>query len=146
MNGTYIRNMKRETLYAKVQEYIGDSYDKAIVAKSIPLVQERLKKFSDYLPLTEFLFQKPSTYEVDLAKYKEILHTVSQSLSSLTDFTALTIGDAMVRVAQASGLKNSEFFQMLRVAISGKKVSPPLNESMEILGKEECIRRVQAAC
>jgi len=145
MNGMYIRELKVESLQSKVQEYIGDKYEVAVVAKSIPLVQERLKKLSDYIPLTEFLFKAPETYEVDLAKYKGILAQVVQSLTGLTSYTAVSIGDAMVTVAKESGLKNSEFFQMLRVAITGKKISPPLNESMEILGKEECIRRIRAA-
>jgi len=37
---------------------------------------------------------------------------------------------------------NSEFFMLLRVAMTGKKISPPLNESMEILGKEEAVQRI----
>lgn len=142
MNGEYIRNTKLETLSMKIQEYIGKNYDASIVEKTIPLVRERMKKLSDYLPLTEFLFKAPTTYEVSLEKYKEVLKKVQKSLESLSEFTALQIGETMGEVARESGLKNSEFFQMLRVAITGKKISPPLNESMVILGKEECIKRV----
>jgi len=53
------------------------------------------------------------------------------------------IGNQLVQTAKNSELKNSEFFMLLRVAITGKKISPPLNESMEILGKEECVKRVK---
>ena len=42
------------------------------------------------------------------------------------------------------GVKNSEFFMVLRVAITGKKISPPLNESMEILGKNETLKRLSS--
>ena len=48
----------------------------------------------------------------------------------------------MQNLAQQLGIKNSEFFMILRVAISGKKITPPLNESMELLGKEECLKRI----
>ncbi len=142
MNGEYIRNLKFEILNSKIQEYIGNNYDKKIVEKTIPLVRERLKKLSDYLPLTEFLFKAPEAYEISLEKYKDVLRNVKKTLESIDEFTAQKIGEAMAGVAKESGLKNSEFFQMLRVAITGKKISPPLNESMEILGKEECLKRV----
>lgn len=145
MNGEYIRQMSVEKLKSKVIAYVGKEYDKRIVELTIPLVRERIKKLSDYLPLTEFLFKTPKTYEVSLEKYKEVLEKVATKLSELQEFTAVKIGEAMVTVAQESELKNSEFFQMLRIAITGKKISPPLNESMEILGKEECVHRIQAA-
>jgi glutamyl-tRNA synthetase len=145
MNGMYIRELKAEDLRIKIQNYIGKEYDEKIIEKSIPLVRERLKKLSDYLPLTEFLFKKPQSYEMTLENYKDTLQKVNRALGLLEEFTAQKIGDAMVEVAKESGLKNSEFFQMLRVAITGKKISPPLNESMEILGKKECIARVEVA-
>lgn len=144
MNGEYIRNSKPETLNSKIIKYIGDSYDKSIVEKSIPLVRERMKKLSDYLPLTEFLFKAPTAYEIPLEKYKDILNKITSKLESMEEFNALKIGEGMLEIAKVSGLKNSEFFQMLRVAITGKKISPPLNESMEILGKEECILRIKS--
>lgn len=144
MNGEYIRQLDSQSLKVKVQEYIGATYDVGIIEKSIPLVRERIKKLSDYLPLTEFLFRAPTTYEIDLNGKKDILTKVVSSLETINEFSTQKIGDAMVVVAKESGLKNSEFFQMLRVAITGKKISPPLNESMEILGKEECIKRILA--
>ncbi len=144
MNGVYIREMKIESLKSKVIEFIGNGFDEKIVEKSIPLVQERMKKFSDYLPLCEFLFTPPATYEITLEKYKNVFLEVSKSLSAITEFSSQTIGDAMSSVAKNVGMKNSEFFQILRVAITGKKISPPLNDSMAILGKEECVRRISA--
>lgn len=144
LNGEYIRNLELATLYKKIQEYVGKEYDEKIVEKSIPLIRERIKKLSDYLPLTEFLFKAPLTYEVSLEKYKSVLSLVIAKLEQTNEFTAQKIGETMIKAAQESKLKNSEFFQMLRVAITGKKVSPPLNESMEILGKEECIKRVKS--
>jgi len=142
MNGEYIRNLKLETLNLKIQEYIGKEYDKKIVEKSIPLVRERMKKLSDYLLLCEFLFLKPTVYEVDLAKYKDALEVIRKQLELITDYTSVQIGLSMGECAKKLGMKNSEFFQLLRIAITGKKVSPPLNESMEILGKEECVKRI----
>ena len=136
MNGEYIRNLKFEILNLKIQEYVGDSYDKKIIEKTVPLVRERLKKFSDYLPLCEFLFSAPATYEVDMGKYKDLLKNIFETLSAITDWKALVVGEAMGDLAKRLGMKNSEFFMVLRVAMTGKKISPPLNESMELLGKK----------
>ena len=143
MNGEYIRELKVESLKSKVIEYIGDSYDSKIVEKTIPLVRERLKKLSDYVPLCDFMFNAPKTYEIDLQKYRETIIKIHTKLQSIENFSAEQIGLAMGEYAKELGMKNSEFFQILRVAITGKKISPPLNESMEILGKSECLKRVE---
>ncbi|MFH0773639.1 MAG: glutamate--tRNA ligase [bacterium] len=160
MNGEYIRNSKLETLNSKIYKYIGDKYDSVVVEKSIPLIRERIKKLSDYLPLTEFLFKAPDKYEIDLSSKKEIFTNIYNVLDKIKNnnvpispdskfedvisWKAESIGYVLTQLAQESGLKNSEFFMMLRVAITGKKVSPPLNESMEIVGKDECLKRINA--
>ncbi|MDO8497394.1 MAG: glutamate--tRNA ligase [bacterium] len=145
MNGEYIRNMKHETLNMKLLDFIGPQYPKELVEKTIPLIQERIKKLSDYLPLTEFFFKRPEKYEIDMSKYKDILKKVGEKIETVTEWKSKEIGEAMQSVATEVGMKNSEFFMMLRVAITGKKISPPLNESMEILGKEESVSRVKSA-
>jgi glutamyl-tRNA synthetase len=48
----------------------------------------------------------------------------------------------MQEIATETGLKNSEFFMLLRVGVTGKKISPPLNESMELLGKNAVLERL----
>ncbi|MDO8609178.1 MAG: glutamate--tRNA ligase, partial [bacterium] len=127
-----------------IMEFYKNTLNEKIVEQSIPIVQERLKKLSEYLPLCDFLFKKPKTYEIDLKSKKELLEKINQSLLENTDWQATVIGDKMMQIAKESGLKNSEFFMILRVVITGKKISPPLNESMVILGKEECLSRIRA--
>jgi glutamyl-tRNA synthetase len=145
MNGEYIRNMSDEQLFERITKFIGDGYDEAIVKLSIPLVKERIKKLADYVPLAEFLFKRPEKYEVDLSSKKDITSKVAQALENMKDedWTANKIGEVMLQTAKDNNVKNSEYFMILRVAMSGKKISPPLNESMEILGKQECVERVK---
>ncbi|MBI5123113.1 glutamate--tRNA ligase [Candidatus Roizmanbacteria bacterium] len=143
MNGTYIRNMKQETLNEKILEFYQDkNLDRDLVKKTVPLIQERIKKLSDYLPLCEFFFQPPTTYEVVLAGKKDFFEKVYAELEKVIDWKANIIGEALVNLAKKLEIKNSQFFMDMRVAITGKKISPPLNESMEILEKEECLRRL----
>lgn len=145
MNGEYIRKSKIENLKSKILKfYESKNLPEEIVGKTIPLIQERIKKLSDYLPLCQFFFEAPSTYEVDLKGKKEMLAKISTVLKAVSDWRANAIGDVMMNVAKDSGLKTGEFFGILRVAITGKKISPPLNESMEMLGKEECLKRLSS--
>lgn len=143
MNGMYIRETRNSKLKSQILEYIGKEYSEEIVEKTIPLIKERIKKFSDYLPLCGFFFKQPLAYDIEMGKYKETLKAITDEVNKIAVWNVETIGSTLVKTATELGIKNSEFFMMLRVAITGKKISPPLNESMEILGKEECLRRIQ---
>lgn len=144
MNGVYIRNLELADLSNKLKNFLGDKYSSSVVEKTISLVQERIKKLSDYLPLCEFFFEKPRKYEADLSGQTELLRKIHEELSDIKDWKADVIGDKMPHLAEKEGVKNREFFIALRVAVTGKKVSPPLNESMEILGREECLDRLKS--
>jgi len=143
MNGEYLRKLRIENLELRIQNYVGRDYDRTIITKTIPLIQERIKKLSDYLPLCEFFFKRPEKYELDLSEKKGLLKKIHLSLQEVREWKASQIGEIMQNLAKKEGVKNSEFFMVLRVAITGKKISPPLNESMEVLGKEECVERLK---
>lgn len=143
LNGEHIRNLDSEDLTQRIISFIGESYDQEIVKKTIPLIRERVKKLTDYLPLCEFFFQQPQKYQTDLGAHKKLLRAIYDSLNKIKDWKTNIIGEVMLKCAQDEKVENSEFFMLLRVAISGKKISPPLNESMEILGKKECRARLE---
>lgn len=145
MNGDYIRNMSDDRLFDRIMQFYNNKLSAELVQKTIPLVKERIKKLTDYLPMCEFLMKTPENYEVDLSEKKEIISAIAEKAEGITDWQAQAIGEAMVSCAQELGVKNSEFFMILRVAISGRKITPPLNDSMEILGKDECVKRLQKA-
>lgn len=147
MNGVYIRNLKQEELVERLMAYYAAygsdvKFEREFVVKTVPLVQERIKLLSEYAGYVGFLLGRPTEYEMDLGEYKEVLPKVAEKLEGISDWRAEVIGEAMLALAAELEMKNSKFFGMLRVAITGKKVSPPLNESMEILGMEECVERV----
>ncbi len=142
MNGEYIRQMSDEKLYNRITNFIGEEYDKQLVKRTVPLIKERIKKLSDYIPLTEFLFKRPESYEVELSDKKDIFKKVAENLDRVGDWEADIIGESMLKTTQQLEMKNTEFFMLMRLVITGKKISPPLNESMEILGKGECLKRI----
>ncbi|MBI4067632.1 glutamate--tRNA ligase [Candidatus Gottesmanbacteria bacterium] len=145
MNGEYIRKTDNPKLMAQILDFYKEKkLPERIVQKTIPLIKERIKKLSDYLPLTEFFFNRPAKYEVDLSPKSPQLSQLAQSLNSVENWTADNIGKNMQELVAKKGYKSSDFFMAVRIAITGKKISPPLNESMEILGKEEVITRLKS--
>lgn len=143
MNGEYIRAMSMGQLADSIFKFQKGKYSKELIEKTIPLVQERIKTLKEYDDYCRFFIEKPQQFELDLKKYTDVLNKVNDSLEIVTPWIASSIGEAMQGVAQTAGMKNSEFFMMLRVVMTGKKITPPLNESMEILGKKECLQRIQ---
>ena len=144
MNGQYIMKLEISNLKFLISNFYKDkNLDPNILEKSIPLVRERLKKLNEYLDIAGFLFEKPSSYEKDFSGEKELLKKVADKLESLESWKADEIGNLMQDFATSENIPFGKFFMMLRVVLSGKKITPPLNDSMEILGKEECIARIK---
>lgn len=146
MNGMYIRALSPETLTTHIHTFYEKNktkLDKNLLAKTVPLAQERIKKLSDYLPLCAFFFTEPNSWEMNLNQHHDLLTKIKDKLKILEPWNTETIGKEMIELAQKEGIKNRIFFQVLRVALTGKKISPPLNESMEILGKDTCIKRIK---
>ncbi len=145
MNGQYIMNLPDEEVLKRISGFYDNSLPIETVRLTIPLVKERIKKLSDYKPLCDFLFQRPKNYEISLTEHKNLIAEMKSAAGNITEWKAANIGEAMLECAKKTNTKNSLYFMVLRVLISGKKISPPLNESMEILGKEECLRRLENA-
>jgi len=146
LNGEYIRKSQISNLKSQILDFYRNkniNLDERFVEKTIPLIRERIKKLSDYLPLCQFIFEPPSNYEVDITGKKDLLKEMANELEKISDWKASIIGEAMQNLVKKLNIKAGDFFMILRIAITGKKISPPLNESMEILGKEECLDRLE---
>ncbi len=146
LNGEYIRRSQISNLKSQIYNFYNKKYPEEIIRKTVPLIKERIKKLSDYLPLAEFFFQAPKGYELDLSGKKSFFEKVYQRLQRIKQWKAEIIGQSMQDLAKNLEIKNSQFFMDLRVAVKEKKITPPLNESMEILGKEECLQRIKKLC
>src|SRR3989339_1856758 len=143
MNGMYIRQSQKSKVKSQILEFYKDKkLDENLVEKTIPLIQDRIKKLSNYLLLCEFFFQPHTTYEVVLEGKQDFFRKVHQELEKVTDWKADLIGESLINLAKKLEIKISFFFANMRMFITGKKISPPLNESMEILGKKECLVRL----
>lgn len=160
MNGEYIRQMSDEDLAKRIEEFLVEiEWKRALepeiqekISKLTPLVKERMKKLGDFVLLTDFLFENPE-YEKEIfqkviknkeANLKNIAQEVSLTLEKLPKpWNTKDFEDAFRVLGEKLGLSASEMFQFIRVVISGQTVTPPLFESIEILGEEETLKRAK---
>lgn len=151
LNGEYIRSMSNEALENALDEYLVDHPNKGKIAPLIPLVKDRLKKLSDFIPLTDFIFEKPEYDQAQFEKLKiknqnEVMEKMLEKLKEMEkSWQADVFEQTFRKLAEEMNLSVSQMFQLIRVAVSGQLVTPPLFESIKILGEEETIKRVEQA-
>ncbi len=155
-NATHIRLLTTEDLAARLKPYFTRQnleVDNDTLLKIIPLIRERLTTLDDCLAFGSFFFmEKVSPLAEDLiakgldAKQSaEIAKKSYEILSSLSSIDHATAEPPMRAYVEESGLNVNQVFGVLRVATTGQKVSPPLFESMEIIGREKCLQRIKNA-
>lgn len=151
MNGEYIRNLSNEELTKRLREFLVDHPAKDKITPLVPLIKERIKKLSDFVPLTNFFFEKVE-YErgvfqnLKIKDQNGVLIRVLEVLNSLEKpWNTEEFEQTFKKLAEDEKISNTQMFQLIRVAISGQLVTPPLFESIKILGEEEVINRVKEA-
>ncbi len=154
-NGLHIRQLSDETLAEKVFPYLekaGISADKPTLIKISPIIRERLSTLDDAVDFCDFFFKDVSPLEEDLlgknmnkAETLDVLNKSYEIIKGIKPLTLKSSEPALRDYVESSGYSAGQVFGILRVAITGKKVSPPLFESMEILGSEIINQRLLAA-
>jgi glutamyl-tRNA synthetase len=113
-----------------------------------PLIIERLRRLDEAPPMVRFLFARVEPDEKArkaLSEQGDYLQAVHDGLNGLSDWTTAEIEAELRRLAAERELKPKQAFQPIRAAVTGTLVSPPLFESLEILGKPETLERLAAA-
>jgi glutamyl-tRNA synthetase len=125
-----------------------------LIKKAVPLVQERMETLVQAVGMLRFLLVDESKFEIepaDLAQVQSeegqaVLRRVAQELKVINNWDTQNLHDKLNEVlVQELGIKPRLAFTPVRVAITGRRVSPPLFESMELLGQESCLRRIDQA-
>lgn len=140
-NGQYIRKMSDQDLLGMVRPYAPANVSDELLLKIIPLVKTRISLLSEFASLTEFFFNKPAS--VDMSPEEGEYIKLASSILSTCDWTKEGIENQLVTAVKVKGWKNGPFFAAMRLAVTGKKVSPPLTESMLILGRDAVLERLQ---
>lgn len=159
INGVYIRAMDDTDFAAATRPDVEavldrefDQEDERRFLAVLPLVKERTKVLTEVAPQIMFLFRPLDGYdETSWAKVMEgpeaptALEGARSALAEVDEWNTESIDAALRRMLEVNDLSARKGFQPIRVAVSGSTVSPPLFESIEILGKDESIGRINAA-
>lgn len=159
INGDKIRALAPDDFLTRALPFLiaakvitGSDEEIALVKSALPLIQERITRLNEVPAMLKFLFVKNFAVEPDsVAKVrdgssKDVLKRALVDLTSLTEWTHTSI-EAVLRASliEELGLKPRVAFGSIRIAVTGSTVSPPLFESMELLGKSACLERISAA-
>jgi glutamyl-tRNA synthetase len=145
MNGVYLRALPEDEFAHALILYLGEQgydWDAELVRKAAPLVQEKITKLSKFPAYAGFLFHD---VEVAVDGHREVVAAARDALAQVEPFTADAIETALRGVLDELGLKPRQGFQPIRLAVTGSTVSPGLFESIELLGRETTLRRLNAA-
>lgn len=166
INGEWIRSLQFDDLANRLVPYLiaegifasePTSEDRALILKAIPLIQERMETLRQGANMLAFMFLGNSgspDFEVDPDEAAKVLTSEAQpvliealsALNQVSNWTTEKIEEALrVALIDGLGLKPKLAFGPVRVAVTGRRVSPPLFESLELLGKARSLSRIQAA-
>ncbi len=155
-NGLHIRNLSRDDLAHRLGPYIinaGYKLNEEILYQAIPIVRERLVTLDDIIPVAGFLFRDDISPDPNRLVATGLTSTESAGIARKVYQILASVPRVDKDLAEApmrdflaeSGLKAGQVFGLLREAVTGQKDTPPLFESMEIIGKDKVLERIQAA-
>jgi glutamyl-tRNA synthetase len=152
-NGVWIRKLSVDELVSRLEPFVPGEWDRAVLKRIAPHIQERMKTLKDATEQIRFLFTEDIGYETKLLIPKksdristaEALARARAVLADLERFTGEVIRPALETLAEQLGWSRKDLNGAIRMAITGRDVGPPLYESLEVLGKEKSLRRIERA-
>jgi glutamyl-tRNA synthetase len=156
LNAEYIRALPIEELSLRLLPIVHEQFPNVTAEKMqpiTPLIRERIKFLRDVLTAADFFFvdQLPPFDPAELIPQKGdaamALKVLQKALNVLenVEFKHDPLDHALRSAAQELGLKAGQMFQPIRVAVCGRKNAPPLFETLEVLGKEKALKRIEDA-
>ena len=160
MNGVYIRGLEPGELARRAYSFVepelpevGSDSGTEELARIMPLLQERLKTLKDTPEMASYFFTDelkydasqlvPKGMEQDAAR--DALRQAHATLCDVPDFSVAAIEEALRGLTVELGVSGRQLFGALRVATTGRTAAPPLFETMEVLGQERCLTRIERA-
>jgi len=145
MNGMYLRDLQPDEYALNLIRWLREQsidWPEERVRATVPIVQEKIEKFSLYPDFVRFLFEP---IEPPAGLDAAILRAAHDRLAAVELWDASVIDEALRALADELGQKPRQAFQPIRMAVTGAKISPGLFESLELLGKEESLKRLSVS-
>ena len=144
-NGHYLRQ-KSDGEITKLLLEFAPKADEKLLEQITPLIKERINKLSDFDSMAGFFFEeKKADQKLFGPNCRQHLTSAMAKLESLSDWGKDKIDSALIGLIKAKGFKTGDFFMDLRIAIAGSKFTPPITDSIAILGKSETLKRLKEA-
>jgi glutamyl-tRNA synthetase len=157
-NAAHMRLLSLDDMTGRVVPYLADAGlvsdpmtddQRALLDAAMPLVAERINKLTEAVDMLSFLFVDEDAFErTDVIDEpgQDVVLASYDALAALPDWTTEAIEESLrTTLVEGLGLKPRLAFGPVRVAVTGSRVSPPLFESLELLGRERSLARLQAA-
>jgi glutamyl-tRNA synthetase len=157
-NGIWIRNLglpelTRRLTEASIQRQMKLLLDSEFIGKVVNLLSQRLRLLSDFDTATRFLFLGTLPYSVrnmipkgkNLNQTQKVIFSTMDLFGKIEDWSLPKMEEATRLFCEEVNWTTKEFFMLLREIMTGSTESPPLFETMEVLGKDECLARLQDA-
>lgn len=161
MNGVFIRKLDHEDLLKKIIPFLEEGLPEKVarpvsreyVRRIVPLIQERINTLAEAATYADFFFIDTPEYDTSMLIGKkmtaeeslEALKASEKKLASLESFSHDLLENTLRDFAGELGLKAGQLFGLLRAATTGRNATPPLFDTMEVLGKERCLKRINSA-
>jgi glutamyl-tRNA synthetase len=147
LNGVYLRALSADDYADALLGWLreqGYEWDEALVRAAAPLVQEKIGTFAEFPAFAGFFFERVTPDAELLDGSGPLLAEARVVLADVEPFDSERIEAALRGLAEREGLKPRQAFQPIRAAVTGSNVSPGLFESIELLGREETLARLEA--
>jgi glutamyl-tRNA synthetase len=142
MNGVYLRNLQPEEYAHDLLRWLKEhdvGWPEQRVRATVPLVQEKIEKLSQYPDFVRFLFEDVAPQPTE----SPVVRAAYDALAELEPWEASRIEETLRALVERLGEKPRTAFQPIRLAVTGSKVSPGLFESLELLGRETTLERLR---
>jgi glutamyl-tRNA synthetase len=161
MNGVYLRALSPGEFVQQAMSFLDKDLPESIkrplnnsyVSRVLSLIQERAKTLADIPRLTSFFFLDDVQYDTglllsgkrDAKSAAKAMTIASQKLEEIKTWDATTLEGVLRPLATELNLGTGELFGSLRIAVTGRTAAPPLFQTMAVLGKEKCLKRLNTA-
>ncbi len=155
MNGVYIRTLEDDDLAERMLPYLGGDgvVDRGYLRRIVPLVRERLKTMADVPEWTSYFFKEELSYDaadlvqkgMDRDSTVGALEATLRVLEGTGELAVEPLEEGLRAAAAELELSGRKLFGAIRVAVTGRSASPPIFETMEVLGRARCLARIAVA-
>jgi nondiscriminating glutamyl-tRNA synthetase len=140
INGEYIRRLDDEELTRRLQPFL-PKLDEATIRRAVPALKTRMTKLADAADLLEYLWTDPSPPALD----SDAVEFIRAAIAALKDvpWEPAAIHEKLMAVVEAAGAKPNKVFMPIRLAVTSKKISPPIDYTLALLPKDVALSRLQ---